>query len=61
MLQKETTDSTTHYSFGREYDTRERFVSYHYQTSLVKESGVKEILEVGIGNKTVSNYLQRPQ
>lgn len=40
------------------YDTKERFISYWHQIKEVKESGGKHVLEVGVGNGFVSNYLR---
>lgn len=44
--------------YYKEYDHVARFISYFYQIDLVRKLGVKKVLEVGIGNKTVSNYLK---
>jgi ubiquinone/menaquinone biosynthesis C-methylase UbiE len=41
-----------------EYDTLERFISYFYQIDFVKKIRPRTILEIGIENKTVSNYLK---
>lgn len=41
------------------YDSLLRFISYFYQTNLSKDLNPRKILEVGIGNKTVSNYLNQ--
>jgi SAM-dependent methyltransferase len=54
----------THQKYNRqhyctEYDDLKRFISYYYQANLIKELGVKRILEIGIGNKTLSDYLTR--
>ena len=50
-----------HY-FRKKYDDLSRFISYFYQVDLVAvsvgDSGAK-ILEVGIGNGTVSDYLKK--
>ena len=59
MVENEDKAFTTHYSFRKSYDTVERFISYFYQISLIRELAVTEILEIGIGNKTVSNYLKQ--
>lgn len=45
--------------YNKEYDGKRRFISYYVQTKLVSELEVEKILEVGIGNKTVSNYLKQ--
>ncbi|MBI2936842.1 MAG: class I SAM-dependent methyltransferase [Thaumarchaeota archaeon] len=36
-----------------------QFISYFYQTSLVLDLKPKKVLEVGVGNKTTSDYLRR--
>jgi hypothetical protein len=40
------------------YDDLIRFISYYYQIHLIRELKVKNVLEIGIGNKTVSHYLR---
>jgi hypothetical protein len=45
-----------HYFEG--YDDLPRFVSYFYQADLVRRLDPHGLLEVGVGNKTVSNYLR---
>lgn len=45
-----------HYSGS--YDDLERFTSYYLQTKVVLGLDVKSVLEIGIGNKTVANYLE---
>lgn len=42
-----------------DYDDLMHFVSYFYQSRLILESGVQEVLEVGAGGHTVSDYLRR--
>lgn len=46
-----------HY-FGK-YDDVMRFISYFYQIDLVKKLKPNNVLEIGIGNKTVANYLKQ--
>ena len=41
------------------YDDINRFISYFYQVDLAKRLKPKRILEIGVGNKTVSNYLKQ--
>jgi hypothetical protein len=45
-----------HYFCG--YDTIDRFISYFYQVDLVKSLNVSSLLEIGVGNKTVTNCLR---
>ena len=45
--------------FKEKYDDLRRFVSYFYQVDLTRSFKSKKILEVGIGNGTVSNYLKQ--
>ncbi len=45
-----------HYFKG--YDTLPRFISYFYQFDLIRQTGAKTVLEVGIGNGTLANYLK---
>jgi ubiquinone/menaquinone biosynthesis C-methylase UbiE len=46
-----------HY-FG-EYDDMLRFISYFYQVDIVRKLNPNNVLEIGIGNKTTSNYLKQ--
>jgi ubiquinone/menaquinone biosynthesis C-methylase UbiE len=41
------------------YDDLPRFISYFYQIDSVRKLAGKKVLEIGIGNKTVSNYLRQ--
>ncbi len=45
--------------YYRKYDNLPRFISYFYQIDLTKNLNPERILEVGVGNKTVSNYLRQ--
>lgn len=47
----------SHY-FRKEYDSKGRFISYWYQISEVLSLEAGSILEVGIGNGFVTNYLK---
>lgn len=42
-----------------DYDQLSSFISYYYQINLFRELNRNKILEIGIGNKTVSRYLQQ--
>lgn len=44
--------------YFRGYDTLPRFISYFYQFDLIRQTGAKNVLEVGIGNKTLANCLK---
>jgi SAM-dependent methyltransferase len=44
--------------FRREYDSKERFLSYWHQINEVMIIGLAPILEIGIGNAFVANYLK---
>jgi predicted SAM-dependent methyltransferase len=44
--------------FDKGYDTKERFVSYWHQINEIVKSQPDSVLEIGIGNKFVSNYLK---
>lgn len=46
-----------HYSFSK-YDYKTRWISYWHQINEVLSLSPKKVLEVGIGNKTVLNYLK---
>lgn len=46
-----------HYS--KNYDSVDRFISYFYQINSITQTLPKNILEIGVGNKTVSNYLKQ--
>jgi SAM-dependent methyltransferase len=40
------------------YDTKGRFISYWHQINLIMSTRPATVLEVGVGNKFVSNYLR---
>lgn len=44
--------------YYQDYDNLIGFISYFYQIDLVRQLGLRRILEIGVGNKTVSNYLK---
>lgn len=46
-----------YYSF--DYDSKERWTSYWYQIKEVLRFEPKTVLEIGVGNKTVSDYLNK--
>ena len=45
--------------YFKNYDDLSRFISYFYQIDLTRKLNPKTILEIGVGNKTVSNYLKQ--
>lgn len=45
-----------HYSW--EYDSKNRWISYWHQINQVLQTKPKRVLEIGVGNKTVTNYLK---
>lgn len=47
-----------HYK-SEKYDTKERFISYFNQIKIIRELGIKNILEIGVGTGFLSNYLKR--
>src|SRR3990167_9093807 len=47
-----------HY-FNLKYDTKERWISYWYQIHEVLFYDPQTVLEIGIGNRTVSDYLKK--
>lgn len=49
--------SKEHYSKG--YDSLKRFITYFYQIDSVIKLESNTVLEIGVGNKTVSNYLRQ--
>jgi len=44
--------------FRREYDNKERFISYWHQIDELMTLGRAPVLEIGIGNGFVANYLK---
>lgn len=48
---------SNHY-FEPEYDDLTRFISYFHQIDLVRSLRPRNVLEIGVGNKTVANYLR---
>ena len=45
--------------YYKDYDDMFRFISYFHQIDLLKQLNVKKVLEIGVGNFTVSNYLKQ--
>jgi hypothetical protein len=45
--------------FKDDYDSLLRFISYYYQIDIIRNINPKTMLEIGIGNKTTSNYLRQ--
>ena len=44
--------------YNKNYDDLPRFISYFHQIESVINTKSKTVLEVGIGNKTVTNYFK---
>ncbi len=57
MLNMKQVDSG-HYDFSS-YDSKKRFVSYWHQIKEILELEPENVLEVGIGNKTVTTQLRK--
>jgi predicted SAM-dependent methyltransferase len=49
--------NSDHY-YGDSYDSKQRFISYWNQINEIRKSKPGKILEIGIGNGFVSNYLK---
>jgi len=60
MTKFETQVSGDHY-VDKFYDDVESFISYYYQSKSILSLGenIKNILEIGIGNKTLTNYMKQ--
>lgn len=58
-MKKELTQVPRSHYFNLKYDTKERWISYWYQIHEVFSLNPKKILEVGIGNKLVSDYIRK--
>lgn len=57
MSNKKQVDS--HHYFNKRYDSKNRIISYWQQIEEVKKCNPESILEIGIGNKFVSDYLKK--
>lgn len=44
--------------YYKNYDDLPRFISYYHQIDMIRKINPKTVLEIGIGNKAVSNYLR---
>jgi ubiquinone/menaquinone biosynthesis C-methylase UbiE len=47
----------THY-FNESYDSKERFISYWHQIDEIVKLTQQKVLEIGVGNRFVSTYLE---
>lgn len=45
--------------YYKNYDTKRRWISYWHQIEEVLELNPSTVLEIGVGNKTVSDYLKK--
>jgi hypothetical protein len=52
------TGKTPRQHYYQQYDSVVRFISYYYQCKTVMDLQPQSVLEIGIGNKSVSNYLK---
>lgn len=48
----------SHY-IGKKYDSKERFACYWHQINEVLKTKPKSVLEIGVGNRFVSDYLKK--
>lgn len=44
--------------YHNDYDKLSSFISYYHQIDLFRQLGRRQLLEIGIGNKTVTTYLR---
>jgi ubiquinone/menaquinone biosynthesis C-methylase UbiE len=58
-MERETIQVKKEHYKSSSYDDLLRWVSYYYQIDLVRKTKGKKILEVGVGNKSVTNYLKQ--
>ncbi|MCK4288480.1 MAG: hypothetical protein KAW86_04700, partial [Bacteroidales bacterium] len=40
------------------YDDMERFISYYYQVKYITDLNPESVLEIGVGNKMLVNYMK---
>ena len=45
--------------YFKNYDTKERWMSYWYQINEILKLNPENVLEIGVGNKVVSDYLRK--
>lgn len=45
--------------YFKDYDTKERWVSYWHQINEVLSTGSKSVLEIGLGNGIAADYLKK--
>lgn len=45
--------------YYNDYDSKKRWISYWHQINETLKTEPKTVLEIGVGNKTVSNYLEK--
>lgn len=57
-MKKKTDSQTSREFYHRNYDQLSSFISYYYQIDIILELVQERLLEVGVGNKTVSVYLR---
>lgn len=52
------TQVTKNHYYTRKYDSKDRWISYWYQINEVTKKNPTNLLEIGLGNGLVSNYLK---
>jgi len=45
--------------YSENYESLGRFITFFHQIDTIKKLGGKNVLEIGVGNKTTSNYLKK--
>jgi hypothetical protein len=45
--------------YAQKYDSKERFISYWYQIRAIRRLDVSSLLEVGVGNRFLTDYLRK--
>lgn len=59
MIKKHKIQVNKSHYFNLKYDSKERWISYWYQINEVVKTNPSTVLEIGIGNRTVSDYLAK--
>lgn len=56
-MQKKTKPQVEAKHYEGKYDCLDRFISYYFQIKTIIDLDPETLLEIGVGNKTVSNYI----